>query len=55
MQTPPLGAPNAVEFSNIELGASQIGSAGRQFQFAGNLVARIDGDPAGDRPARTRA
>jgi len=47
MQTPPLGAPNAVEFSNIELGASQIGSAGRQFQFAGNLVARIDGDPAG--------
>jgi hypothetical protein len=42
-----LGAPNAVDFSNMELGVSQIGSAGREFKFDGDFVARIDEDPAG--------
>ena len=47
MQTPPLGAPNQVVFSNVELGVVEIGSAGREFNFDGNFVARIDGDSAG--------
>ena len=47
MQNPPLEVPSHIAFGNVPRAVPATADGGGQTKFAGNVVARIDGDDAG--------